>query len=108
VGPVIKNLNVFAGACAVHDLVFDQKTLKIYNNRGYEVGSLRRDGDGMRLYMDTDRKWSELARQIGEDGGKLLQTYTRGIVDQQMGGLIVNEEQLEDGTIRLHINVGGI
>jgi hypothetical protein len=61
--------------------------------------------------MDTDRKWSELARQIGEDGGKLVQTYTMGVINEQvseMGGLITSEEHLEDGSIRLHVAVGGI
>jgi len=111
VGPEIKDLEVFSAACTYHNLVFDAKTLTIRNSLGYEVGSLRSDHGRMRLYMDTDKKWSELARQIGEDGGKLVQAYARGVVDKQvteMGGLITSEEHLEDGSIRLQVSVGGI
>lgn len=112
VGVTIKDIDMFEKACSRIDILFDKQSLRLLLATGKEVGRLENVDDlGLRLYMDTDVKWSPLARLIGSKGEKLMQDYSREVINQQlyeMGGLVTNEELMADGTIKLHVEVGGI
>lgn len=111
VGVVIKDTDLFERACNKFDILFDKQSFRLLLPTGREVGRLEETESGRRLYMDTDIKWSPLARIIGSSGEKLMQEYSRNVIDRQlfeMGGLITNEEIMADGTIKLHVEVGGV
>lgn len=108
VGIEIKRPDLFEKACQQFGLRYEAETNKIFLGIR-EVGQIEETKEGARLYMDTDEKWSLLARTIGSDGRKLMQEYSKEVIKEhlyEMGGIISSEELQTDGTIRLHINIG--
>lgn len=108
VGIEIKRTDLFEKACRQFNLTF--RDSKIYLS-DREVGRIENTKEGARLYMDTDKQWSALARTIGSDGRKLMQEYSKEVIKEhlyEMGGIITTEELQADGTIKMHIEVGAI
>lgn len=110
VGIEIKRPDLFEKACQQFNLRYEATTNKIFM-ASREVGRIEETQEGARLYMDTDKDWSILARTIGSDGRKLMQEYSKEVIKEhlyEMGGIISTEELQADGTIKLHIEVGAI
>lgn len=74
------------------------------NAEAYEIGVVKREQGGFGLELDQDAGDVELVELCGRDCQALKQAYAVEVAmaEAQRQGMTVQEEQLQDGTVRLH------